>query len=40
MLQKQVILLAIYDKNAQADLTEQEKKKIRELIQSIKQGIF
>ncbi|MDZ7289147.1 MAG: type II toxin-antitoxin system RelE/ParE family toxin [candidate division KSB1 bacterium] len=33
------IFLDIYDKDVQEDLTERDKKKIRELIQKIKQGL-
>jgi len=39
MLKNHVVFLALYDKDVQEDLTAQEKKKIRELIQSIKQGL-
>jgi mRNA-degrading endonuclease RelE of RelBE toxin-antitoxin system len=37
-MQRQLTFLDIYDKGFQTDLTMQEKKKIRELIQRIKQG--
>jgi len=40
MLQNRVIFLAIYDKDAQEDLTEQQKKNIRELIQRTKQSLI
>jgi len=38
-IQRQVTFLDIYDKDVQTDLTPQEKKEIRAMIQKIKQGL-